>query len=123
MVETAKNPQYQWTEDELLAGIRSAIVNKEEGTASNITHLKDANITAKNVTLTGTGAGSNSKETTTIKMSELRVKANETDEEKSARLAKISQLANVDAADVKVNYVLADGKPVMQTVTQFNYNY
>ena len=118
LVATVANPQYKWTEDELLSGIRSAIVNKEEGTASDVTRLKDANITARNVTLTGTGVGTNSKETTTIKMTELRVKANETDKEKSARLAKLSQLANVEATDVKVNY-----KPQIQTIERVNYNY
>ena len=124
LVETAKNPQYQWTKDELLAGIRSSIVNKEEGSDHDTTRLKDANITGKNITLTGAGVGSNVKKATTIKMSELRVKANETAEEKSARLAKLSQLANVNAADVTVNYVLdTDGNPVMQTVTQVTYNY
>ena len=124
LVATVKNPQYKWTEDELLSSVRSAIVNKQEGTAYDVTRLKDANITAKNVTLTGAGVGTNSKETTTIKMSELRVKANETDKEKSARLAKVSQLANVEAADVKVNLALdSDGKPITQTVTQINYNY
>ena len=124
LVKTVKNPQYKWTEDELLSGIRSALINKEEGTASDVTHLKDANITARNVTLTGAGVGTNSKDVTTIKMSELKVKANETDKEKSARLAKVSKLANVEAADVKVHYATdADGKPVAQTVTQVNYNY
>ena len=124
LVETVKNPQYKWTEDELLSSVRSAIVNKQEGTAYDVTHLKDANITGRNVTLTGAGVGTNSKETTTIKMSELRVKANETPEQKSARLAKVSQLANVEAADVNVNYVLdKNGKPITQTVTQINYNY
>ena len=124
LVETVKNPQYKWTQDELLSGIRSAIVNKQEGTAYDVTHLKDANITGRNVTLTGAGVGTNSKDVTTIKMSELRVKANETDKEKSARLAKLSQLANVEAADVNVNYVLdKNGKPITQTVTQINYNY
>lgn len=124
LVETVKNPQYKWTEDELLSGIRSALVNKEEGTAHDVTHFKDANITGRNVTLTGTGVGSNSKEVTTIKMSELKPKANETDKEKSARLAKLSILANVEAADVKVNLALdAGGKPVTQTITQVNYNY
>ena len=124
LVATVKNPQYKWTEAELLSGIRSALVNKQEGTAYDVTRFKDANITGRNVTLTGTGVGSNSKETTTIKMSELKIKANETDKEKSARLAKLSRLANVEAADVNVNYVLGDdGKPVMQTVTQINYNY
>ena len=108
----------------MLSGIRSSIVNKQEGTASDVTHLKDANITARNVTLTGTGVGTNSKEVTTIKMSELRVKANETDKEKSARLSKVSKLANVEAADVNVNFVLdADGKPVVRTVERVNYNY
>lgn len=62
LVATVKNPQYKWTEDELLSGIRSAIVNKEEGTAHDVTHFKDANITGRNVTLTGSGVGSNSKE-------------------------------------------------------------
>ncbi len=124
LVATVKNPVYTWTEGELLSGIRSAIVNKQEGTAYDVTRLKDANITGRNVTLTGTGVGSNSKEVTTIKMSELRVKANETDKEKSARLAKVSKLANVEAADVTVHYVTGkDGKPVVQTVTQINYNY
>ena len=124
LVATVKNPVYKWTEGELLAGIRSAIVNKEEGTAHDVTHFKDANITARNVTLTGAGAGSNSKEVTKIRMSELRIRANESDKEKSARLAKLSALANVEAADVTVNLVTdRDGKPVMQTVTQVNYNY
>ncbi len=124
LVATVENPQYQWTQDELLSGIRSAIVNKQEGTASDVTHLKDANITGRNVTLTGTGVGTNAKETTTIQMSELRVKANETDKEKTARLEKLSQLANVEAADVKVNLVLdKNGKPVTQKITQVNYNY
>ena len=79
LVATVKNPYYKWMEEELLSGIRSAIVNKQAGTAYDVTRLKDANITGRNVTLTGTSVGSNSKETTTIKISELRVKANETD--------------------------------------------
>ncbi|MBR4152561.1 MAG: hypothetical protein IKT98_06330 [Selenomonadaceae bacterium] len=124
LVSTVANPQYKWTQEELFSAIRSSIVNKEEGTAYDVTRLKDANITARNVTLTGAGVGTNSKETATIKMSELRVKANETDKEKSARLEKLSALANVEAADVKVNYALdANGKPVAQTVTQVNYRY
>ena len=124
LVSTAANPQYQWTQDELLTGIRSAIVNKQEGTASDVTHLKDANITARNVTLTGTGVGSNSKEVTTIKMSELKIKDNETADEKAERLEKVSRLANVEAADVKVNLALdSNGNPITQTVAQVNYNY
>ena len=36
----------------------------------------------------------------------------------------MSKLANVEAADVTVNYVLDDdGKPITQIVTQINYNY
>ena len=52
LVATAVNPQYKWTQDELLSAIRSAIVNKQDGASSNVTGLKDANITARNITLT-----------------------------------------------------------------------
>ncbi|MBR4904628.1 MAG: hypothetical protein IKZ53_08145, partial [Selenomonadaceae bacterium] len=124
LVATVKNPQYQWTEEELLSSIRSSIVNKQEGASYDITRLKDANITANNVTLTGAGVGTNSKETTKITMSELRVKANETAKEKSARLEKLSMLSNVEAEDVKVNFVLdTDGNPVKQTVTQVTFRH
>ena len=124
LVSTAENPQYQWTEEDLLSGIRSAIVNKEEGTSSEVTHLKDANITAQNVTLTGAGVGTNSKDVTTVNLSEIIRKDNETPEESNARLEALSKLANAEAADVKINYVLdADGKPVTHTITRVNYRY
>ena len=124
LVATVANPQYQWTEEELLSAIRSSIVNKQEGSDSEVTRRKDANITARNVTLTGTGVGTNSKEKTKITMSELRVKENETAKEKSARLEKLSLLSNVEAADVTVNYVLDENKqPVTQTVERVTYRY
>lgn len=76
----------------------------------------DIKQTIKGTTITG--------QNIKLEISELRVKANETDKEKSARLAKLSILANVEAADVTVHYVLDDnGKSVTQTVERVNYNY
>ena len=73
------------TADDLLNGIRGAIVNKTSGGSEDVTKLKDVNITAHNVTLTGTGVATNDGVTTTIKLSEVGKKDNETTEEKSAR--------------------------------------
>ncbi|MBR0062438.1 MAG: hypothetical protein IJP68_13270, partial [Selenomonadaceae bacterium] len=43
LVATVANPQYQWTEEELLSSIRSSIVNKQTGASDDVTKLKDAN--------------------------------------------------------------------------------
>ena len=124
LVATVKNPQYDWTAEDLLYGIRSAIVNKQEGSAVDVTGAKDANITARNVTLTGAGIGSNSKTTTTIELSAINRRDNETAAQSKARLNALNTLANAEAADVKLNYALdANGNPISTTITRVNYNY
>ena len=124
LVATAANPTYQWAKDDLLNGIRSAIVNKTSGSSEDVTKLKDANITAHNVTLTGTGVGTNDGVKTTINISEVGKTDNETPEESSARLDALKKLANAEAADVEVTFVKnPDGTYKTHTITRVNYKY
>ncbi|WP_276839870.1 hypothetical protein, partial [Anaerovibrio lipolyticus] len=53
----AENPTYKWTQDELLYALRSEMINKEVGSTDS--RDKIANISGKNVTLSGKNIGSN----------------------------------------------------------------
>ena len=78
-------PVYEWTKEALLYAIKDAVINKKVGSTDN--EKKAANVSGKNIILTGRGVGTNDEQSVVIDLNKLT----END---------LKTLANANAADV-----------------------
>ena len=86
------HPTYEWTQDQLLYAIKSAVINKETG--STDTENKQANVSGKNVTLLANNIGVDKADKKTISLIGL------TNTDDPVVLANLKLLANSEAADI-----------------------
>ena len=93
--ELTKEPEFKWTQEDLLYAIKDTIANPEAGSTTN-PKAKDPNITGKNITINaGMGIGKDAAETV-INLDEL-IKI---EEGKPADYTNMKKLASAEAADV-----------------------
>lgn len=89
----AANPKFEWTKDMMLYAISEKMVNPDTGSSAQT--AREANVLGRNITLLATkgAVGTFAGQTKTITVEEL---------EGNAGIAKMKELMNVSASDVKV---------------------
>ena len=93
LTDRRDHPKYEWTRDQMLYAIRSAIVNKQTGSTDQ--EKKSANIVGRNVTIEALGIGldRDTKQEITAEMLQ-----------GPDAVQYLKVLANADAADVTIEY-------------------
>ncbi|WP_231923700.1 hypothetical protein [Gallibacterium salpingitidis] len=114
LVSARDNPQYKWTQDQLLYAISDAMYNKE--TLSTDSELKRANISAKQVTLTGLGVGIDEAPSDPIAIKGL-----------GNRIDDLKKLANAEVSDVELTkdksaFIIKGKVPLGIFTDQLNIN-
>lgn len=116
LVKQQENPKYAWTKEQMLYAVRNSIVNKDTGSTDQ--EMKDANVSGRNITLTGWGIGTDKEQgTATIITADMLSQHNQGDDTGKTYVDYLKTLANADAADVTVVYEQdANGQTIKQRV-------